>query len=253
MSEIDNYQPGSFCWTELATNDRKKAAEFYTALFGWEANERPMGPDDVYVMLTKNGKTVGALYQDTRSGAPPHWNCYVAVASADAAAEKAKSLGGSVVTGPMDVFEAGRTAAIADPEGAVIAVWQPNLNKGAELYREEGALCWNELMSHDQERAQAFYTSLFGWTAKPSPEYTELHLGEEAIGGIFPMSGEMFAKVPANWMPYFAVADCDASTAKLKSLGGRVMKEPDDIPNVGRFSVVGDAQGAMFNLFQPKM
>src|ERR1051326_2246652 len=69
MTEMDNYKPGTFCWTELATNDRKKAAEFYGALFGWEANERPMGPDDVYVMLTKRGKTVGALYQDTKSGA----------------------------------------------------------------------------------------------------------------------------------------------------------------------------------------
>ncbi len=253
MSEMDNYQPGSFCWTELATNDRKKAAEFYGALFGWEAKEQPMGPDDVYVMLTKGGKTVGALYQDTKSGAPPHWNCYVAVASADDAAAKAKSLGGSVVAGPMDVFEAGRMAVISDPEGAMIAVWQPNLNKGAELYGEEGALCWNELMSHAADRAKEFYTSLFGWTAKGSPEYIELHLGDKAIGGIFPMSGPMFANMPNVWMPYFLVADCDASTAKVKSLGGRVMKEPDDIPKTGRFSVVGDGQGAMFNLFQPKM
>ena len=253
MTEMNSYQPGSFCWTELATNDRIKAAEFYGALFGWEANERPMGPDDVYVMLTKRGKTVGALYQDTKSGAPPHWNCYVAVASADDASNKAKSLGGSIVAGPMDVFEAGRAAYIADPEGAVLAVWQPKLNKGAELYREEGALVWNELLSHNPDRAKEFYTSLFGWTAKGSPEYIELHLGEEAIGGIFPMSGPMFEKMPHIWWPYFAVSDCDASTAKVKSLGGRVMKEPDDIPNTGRFSVVGDPQGAMFNLFQPKM
>lgn len=253
MSEMDSYKPGSFCWTELATNDRVAAAKFYGALFGWDAKEQPMGPDDVYVMLMKGGKTVGALYQDTRSGAPPHWNNYVAVTSADDAAEKAKSLGGSVVAGPMDVFEAGRMAAIADPEGAMIAVWEPKLNKGADLYREDGALCWNELLSHDAERAKQFYTSLFGWTPKGSPEYIELHLGEEAIGGIFPMQGPMFEKMPAVWMPYFAVADCDASTAKVKSLGGHVMKQPDDIPNVGRFSVVGDPQGAMFNLFQAKM
>ncbi|HEY2828703.1 MAG TPA: VOC family protein [Thermoanaerobaculia bacterium] len=253
MPEMNDYKPGTFCWTELSTNDRKAAAQFYGALLGWEAKEQPMGPDDVYVMLSIGGKTVGALYQDTKSGAPPHWNCYVAVTSADDAAEKAKSLGGNIVAGPMDVFEAGRMAVIADPVGAVLAVWQPGYNKGAELYRENGALCWNELLTHNEERARNFYTSLFGWTAKVSPEYTELHLGEEGIAGIFPMQGEMFANMPEVWMPYFAVADCDASTAKVKSLGGHVMKEPSDIPNVGRFSVAGDPQGAMFNLFQAKM
>jgi hypothetical protein len=253
MPEMDNYKPGTFCWTELSTNDRKAAAQFYGALFGWEAKEQPMGPDDVYVMLSIGGKTVGALYQDTKSGAPPHWNCYVAVTSADDAAAKAKSLGGNIVAGPMDVFEAGRMAVIADPVGAVLAVWQSGYNKGAQLYRENGALCWNELLTHHEEQARNFYTSLFGWTAKVSPEYTELHLGEEGIAGIFPMQGEMFKNMPEVWMPYFAVADCDASTAKLKSLGGHVMKEPGDIPNVGRFSVVGDPQGAMFNLFQAKM
>ena len=231
MPEMTNYKPGSFCWTELATNDRVAAAKFYGALFGWDAKEQPMGPDDVYVMLTIGGKTVGALYQDTRSGAPPHWNSYVAVTSVDETADKAKSLGGSVIAGPLDVFEAGRAAYVADPEGAVIALWQPKLNKGAELYRDTGALCWNELMSHQEERARGFYTSLFGWTAKVSPDYTELHLGEEGIGGIFPMRGPDFEKIPANWMPYFAVTDCDASTAKVKSLGGHVMKEPGDIPN----------------------
>src|SRR5437763_165577 len=127
MSEMDNYKPGSFCWTELATNDRKKAAEFYGALFGWEANERPMGPDDVYVMLTKNGKTVGALYQDTRSGAPPHWNNYVAVESADAASEKAKSLGGRVMKEPNDIPNVGRFSVVGDPQGAMFNLFQAKM------------------------------------------------------------------------------------------------------------------------------
>ena len=250
---MTKYEPGSFSWTELATSDRKAALAFYAGLFGWRGEERPMGPDDVYVMLNKGDKIVGALYQDTRSGAPPHWNCYIAVTSADAAAEKAKSLGGKVVFGPMDVFEAGRMAMISDPEGAVFGVWQPGLNKGADLYRENEALVWNELMSHDAAAALKFYSAMFGWTAKVSPEYIELHLGQEGIGGIFPMSGEMFQHIPANWMPYFGVADCDATANKVKSLGGRIVKEPADIPNVGRFAVLGDPQGAMFEVIQVKM
>ena len=54
-------------------------------------------------------------------------------------------------------------------------------------------------------------------------------------------------------MPYFGVADCDATANKVKSLGGRIVKEPADIPNVGRFAVLGDPQGAMFEVIQVKM
>jgi len=108
-------------------------------------------------------------------------------------------------------------------------------------------------MSHDAAAALKFYSAMFGWTGEVSPEYIELHLGKEGIGGIFPMSGEMFQHVPANWMPYFGVADCDATANKAKSLGGRIVKEPTDIPNVGRFAVFGDPQGAMFEVIQVKM
>lgn len=253
MTEITKYEPGSFCWTELATSDRKAAMDFYKGLFGWGSDEIPMGPNDFYVMLKKGDKVVGALYHDSLSGVPPHWNCYITVESADAAVEKAKSLGGKVVAGPFDAMDAGRMAFIADPEGAVFAVWEARRTKGADIYREEGALTWDELMSHDAEKARDFYTAMFGWTAKGSPEYIEMHLGGEGIAGIFPMSGEMFEHVPANWMPYFHVADCDVSAAKAASLGGRIVKEPTDIPNVGRFVILSDPQGAMFNLFTPKM
>ncbi len=51
-------------------------------------------------------------------------------------------------------------------------------------------------------------------------------------------------------MPYFQVANCDASTAKAKELGGNVMVRPQDIPNTGRFAIVSDPQGAMFAVFQ---
>jgi uncharacterized protein len=253
MTEITKYEPGSFCWTELATNDRKAAAEFYGSLFGWTPDEQPMGPDDVYVMLKKGDKVAAALYHDKQSGAPPHWNCYVAVTSADEAAEKAKSLGGTVIAPPFDVFEAGRMAVISDPEGAVFQVWEARNTKGADIIREEGALTWNELMSHQAEKARDFYTALFGWTAKGGPEYIEMHLGNEGIGGIFPMQGEMFQHVPANWMPYFHVSDCDASANKARSLGARIVKEPQDIPKVGRFAIISDPQGAMFNIFEAKM
>ncbi|HWZ84661.1 MAG TPA: VOC family protein, partial [Thermoanaerobaculia bacterium] len=57
--------------------------------------------------------------------------------------------------------------------------------------------------------------------------------------------------VPPNWSPYFQVADCDASAAKATSLGGRLIVGPMEIAKVGRFAVVQDPQGAVFQMFQP--
>jgi predicted enzyme related to lactoylglutathione lyase len=60
----------------------------------------------------------------------------------------------------------------------------------------------------------------------------------------------MPAGVPSYWMPYWQVADCDASTAKAKELGASVMVPPQDIPKTGRFAVLQDPQGAMFAVFK---
>ena len=152
-----------------------------------------------------------------------------------------------MIAGPFDVMDAGRMAFIADPQGAVFAVWQPKRRIGARIINEPNAMCWNELMTSDVKGARKFYSGLFGWKLKVSPEYTEVQAGDRGVGGMMQMHG-----VPPNWMPYFAVADADATTKKVKSAGGKIHKPPTDIPNVGRFSVVADPQGASFATIQPK-
>ena len=81
-------------------------------------------------------------------------------------------------------------------------------------------------------------------------EYTEFSNPGQPAVGMMPMPAEMPAGMPSYWMPYFQVADCDASTAKATGLGAQVMVPPRDIPKTGRFSVVSDPQGAMFALFK---
>jgi predicted enzyme related to lactoylglutathione lyase len=58
------------------------------------------------------------------------------------------------------------------------------------------------------------------------------------------------ANVPPHWLPYIAVDDVDASAAKVKDLGGTVRSAPMDIPEIGRFAVVADRQGATFAVFK---
>jgi hypothetical protein len=65
------------------------------------------------------------------------------------------------------------------------------------------------------------------------------------------MKPEM-GKMPAHWYPYFGVEDCDAVAAKAKGMGAQIHMPPTDIPNVGRFAVIGDPQGAAFAILHPK-
>src|SRR5205085_2937425 len=109
--------------------------------------------------------------------------------SADEAAKKAQSLGAKVFKGPFDAGEAGRMAVLVDPAGATFAIWEGKKNPGAVM-NVNGGLCWFELHTRDLDRAKGFYTKMFGWTAKGSPEYTEFHLGEAGLGGMMAMRPE---------------------------------------------------------------
>ena len=115
---------------------------------------------------------------------------------------------------------------------------------------EPGTLCWNELNTRDVDGALAFYEQVFGLGAQRSEGYNELTLGDKVVGGCMPMPPMIPAEVPAHWLAYFAVDDIEASTAKAKSLGAMAMVEAMEAPDVGRFSVLGDPQGAVFAIIQ---
>jgi uncharacterized protein len=108
---------------------------------------------------------------------------------------------------------------------------------------------WHDLMTTDAARSQAFYTALFDWQIESMPMmgsvYRMILCGPGPIGGIV----EEKAIPVSHWMAYVAVKDVDASAARCKELGGSVCVPPTDIPNVGRFAVCGDPQGAYFTLF----
>jgi predicted enzyme related to lactoylglutathione lyase len=256
MTEPTTFAEGSFCWVELSTADAANAKKFYTALFGWTASDTPIPDGGVYTMLTNPaGKAVGALYQ-AKPGIGTHWGLYVAVASADAAQKKAEALGGKIMAPAFDVMDVGRMSVIQDPTGAVFSVWQARKHQGAGVINEPNAFCWADLSTNDTDVAGNFYRQLFGWKLKPSghdgAEYTEIQLGADSIGGITPIRKEWGPGIPSHWTAYFATRDIEAATKKAKSLGATVRMGPEEVPHVGKFSVLADPQGAAFNLFQAK-
>lgn len=112
-----------------------------------------------------------------------------------------------------------------------------------------GRFVWFELMTTDQTAAKAFYGAVTGWGSIDAPmpgmTYTMFTAGGTPIGGLMDLPQDARkAGAPPSWIGYVAVDDVDASAAKAKSLGGSVLVPPTDIPEVGRFAVIADPQGA---------
>lgn len=118
-----------------------------------------------------------------------------------------------------------------------------------------GAFHWNELMTHDVQQAKDFYSKTLGWTYEDMPmpgmeaPYTLIKSGDQMVGGIFPMSGSDFAEATNHGFTHVAVDDVDKRVEMLKEAGGKVDREPWDIPGVGRRAIVvvpgGGSQGLM--------
>lgn len=254
MANVNTYAPGEFCWAELATTDDEAAQRFYSSLFGWTASEYPMGEGmGVYRMMKLGGRDVAAMFKlgPQMAGAPPHWTTFVSVKNVDETVQRAQAMGAKVVMPPMDAFEFGRCAFVADPTGAIFAVWQPNKHHGAGVRGGNATTCWNELLTTDAAAAKRFYVELFGWKLKESPEYNEITNGAAPApqGGIMQIRPEM-GGMPSNWSVYFQVDSIDGAIEKAKSLGANLIMGPQQIAGTGRFAVMQDPQGAFFNLYE---
>ena len=163
----------------------------------------------------------------------------------DLAAVTAAAAGATIVMPAMDVLDAGRMGVLQDPVGSFVSVWQPNAHIGSEIVGEPGTFVWNELATTDIAAASDFYTTVFGWGLGdlPSDDARAFTVGGEMVCGAH-TAGE--GEFPA-WSIWFAVEDCDASTAKAVELGGSVMMAPNDM-DFGRGAVVADPQGAVFGM-----
>jgi uncharacterized protein len=118
-------EPGTLCWADLSTPDPEAATAFYNAAFGWNFE---LGQDGSGYLHIKNGDTfIGGIPPAAmrNPGAPPHWMIYIQVADCDSSAAQAKGLGARLYLEPMSIENVGRMAVVADPQGAVFALFQP--------------------------------------------------------------------------------------------------------------------------------
>jgi predicted enzyme related to lactoylglutathione lyase len=120
-----------------------------------------------------------------------------------------------------------------------------------DRFKQHGAFSWNELMTNDPQSATDFYTKLLGWTAEDvqmgDMTYTVVTAGDEQVGGIMKIPPEAEG-TPPHWGAYITVDNVDETAGKAEGLGAKIIIPPRDIPNVGRFAVIQDPQGAFISL-----
>lgn len=254
MSDV-KYEDGVFCWVDLMAHDIEAAKQWYGKLFGWETT--PTDEHMHYSNAMQDGKMIagiGGMPDELKAtGMPAVWNSYVYSQDAAKVEAAAREHGGEIVMPTMQIAEHGSMLVFRDPGGASIGVWQPGEHRGAGLVNEPNSLCWNELATRKLDACKQFYSKVLGWTYEVSSmgdfEYSSIKVGERHNGGILPFLPDM-PDVPSHWMVYFAVADTDAMARKCEELGGTVHVQPEDIPNVGRFAVLSDPQGAVFSVIK---
>ncbi len=252
MANVTKYRNGVPSWADVAVTDPAAGAAFYSALFGWEAEDQGAEAGS-YHMFRIDGAAVAGLGPRQTDEAMPIWSAYIAVDDLDATLVAAEAAGGTIVMERMDVFTSGSMAVVVDPTGAAVSFWEAGDHIGAELVNVPNTLAWHELTTRDAEASKAFYAAVVGWNYQAMPEgsgadgYEMIMVGERVVGGIMPMTGEDWGDLPSHWMVYFAVADTDAAAAKVTELGGAVSVPPFDM-GVGRMSVCNDPDGNAFSV-----
>ena len=251
MAEFTSYAHGTPCWVDVTSPDLEGSIAFYKGLFGWDAHVTPQPEAGGYTMFTLKDKYVAAGSPPQQEGSPSYWTTYLASDDVDDTAAKIRDAGGTVMMDPFDVFDSGRMTVAQDPTGATFGVWQAKKHIGAQLANEPGTLLWNQVHTPDPARATEFYVAAFGYEVDEidlggEQPFRVIKVGGRGIGGIRePVGGE-----PPHWSVTFAVDDTDETASKAKELGGSVLMEPFDLPEIGRLAVLHDPSDAVFQIMK---
>ena len=227
------------CWLNMLTPRPAEARSFFGALLGWTFADTGMGGT-----ILVDGRAIGGIFDladpRTPSGTPPLIGLMVNVASADAAAEQVRALGGEAKT-PFDIGPAGRMAVCHDPTGAEIDVWEARGLKGTDVDANAiGAPMWFEVTTSDVTRAARFYEALFRWTASAD--------GSLITQARVPFGGVRHALAEPHLATFFAVADVAETARRARGLGGEVVLVED---RLGRqTAALRSPQGVPFHVMR---
>lgn len=249
--DIKKHDEGAPSWVALTTPNIAVSTQFYGQLFGWEYEDGFGGLNTSKTCLVRD-RPVAVMTPEVGAERGV-WTMFVNVTDADKTAELVTIAGGSVLTQPHDLGASGRSAVFADHSGTTFGVWQAGSHAGTGVVDEPGTSSWSELITDDVEASQAFYGLVFDWSlAAPEGPLNrrEWQLNGRAVSELLPRPPVMPAEIPPYWDVYFTVADAEAATRAVDSLGGTTLMRPTPIRQ-GTIAVFADPTGAVFTVMEP--
>jgi uncharacterized protein len=260
---MEGFAEGAPCWAVAMLPDVAAGRRFYGELLGWSFGE-PDREKEAHTTARLGGKAVAGLVAKPDGRMPTDWSVHLSTPDIAAAATRVREGGGQVIMDPFSLGEAGWTAVAADPGGAVFQLWQPGRMTGFAAAGEPGAYAWAEVYTRadDKEAVDSFYDAVFGYSTGDLSEVLgedfrlwaprgEPADAEHAVGGRALIAADAPEHLPAHFLLYFAVRDCDEAVRGTGHLGGRTVREPADTP-FGRYAVLIDNQGAYFAVIAPE-
>lgn len=250
--------PGKFVWYEVIAKNTEPVRAFYREVLGWRVEPFSMNGTNytmIYAGATPDSM-IGGFKQPRTDRESSRWISYVSVVDVDSAARIAAASGGKVVEPPTDVQDIGRMAGITDPQGAEMYLYKGDKGDPPDPpdgRTPTGRFFWNELHTREPEKALAFYEKVVGFTHRsmdmgPGGTYHILSKGGVDRGGV---TSHLPAGVPPHWLPYVHVDDVDDVITRARKLGAKIPMAPEDIPGVGRFSILADPSGAALAIMKP--
>lgn len=246
---------GEFCWIDIAVADISKEISFFKKVFHWEVKEIPMDKDNKYSMIFSGQDSLGGFMdlKHAGPGTPPHVGCTIRVSECEKTFQNALKNGAKELHKPSPVGDMGIIAAIADPSGAGINIWEAKKHEGMSTNpMAHGSPSWFELMTDKADICKKFYKQTFNWDCRrgnsPGVEYFEFHMGTTMIGGLFPLTKNI--KMPNSWATYFTVKNIESSLETAQKLGSKIVVPITDAGQIGQFAGLTSPQGVYFGLVQ---
>jgi len=242
-------------WVDLSTPDIERAVEFYSELLDWDTSVMTTEMGDYHIASVEGHQVAGMMMQSPdHVGVPSTWTTFIYVKNVDETLEKVEEAYGHVLQAPFDIPGGARVSVVSDNTGAKFALISGGEKPdGVYFSNNPGAVCWFELMTRDTDAAARFYRDVFGWELAldetTDTEYATFRLGGQDIVGMLPMAAMIPDDVPAHWSVYFAASDVAATQKMAVELGGEVLVPVTDI-SIGRFAVLEDPAGAVFEVME---
>ncbi|MBL4906210.1 MAG: VOC family protein [Sneathiella sp.] len=112
--------PGTAGWIQYTGPDATAAKTFYSDVLGWTIADMPMQDGTSYSgIMVGEGPIGGFSPMSEETGS---WTIYITVKDVDAATQKARNAGATILSGPLDAPGVGRMTTLLDPAGARIAM-----------------------------------------------------------------------------------------------------------------------------------